>query len=288
MSSPRARSPAIRCACSRIRERSMRQRCRRWRCSSISPRRHSCCRRYARRRMCAFSRRRSRCRSPGTRRWAPRTWCAIYCEAGDDVTLEMKAGVIPVTADGDVWTLSANAPKHRAPAASTVDLAAMLGLSVADLAGTPLVGRYGFRAARSSRSRRSPPSSGRPPPRTDCARTAATDSARWRTYSHAKATASWRASSSSSTGRWSRTRHRVGVRQSRRLAAGHRRAAAAAPHHRPGRSRRPPLPPGVGSDGRPADPGVRPRDRDCAGVRSPCSPRPAVWFSLTKQPVTGC
>ena len=59
-------------------------------------------------------------------------------EAGDNITLEMKAGVIPVAADGDVWTLSANAPKHRAPAASTVDLAAMLGLSVADLAGTPL------------------------------------------------------------------------------------------------------------------------------------------------------
>ena len=35
--------------------------------------------------------------------------------AGDALTLEMKAGVIPVTAAGDVWTLQANAPKHRAP-----------------------------------------------------------------------------------------------------------------------------------------------------------------------------
>ena len=58
--------------------------------------------------------------------------------AGDTVTLEMKAGVIPVAAKGDVWTLSANAPKHRVPAAHPPDLAAMLGLSVADLASSPL------------------------------------------------------------------------------------------------------------------------------------------------------
>jgi trans-2,3-dihydro-3-hydroxyanthranilate isomerase len=59
-------------------------------------------------------------------------------EAGDRVTLEMKAGIIPVAAAGDVWTLSANAPKHRAPAARPVDLAAMLGLAAADLASAPL------------------------------------------------------------------------------------------------------------------------------------------------------
>jgi len=53
--------------------------------------------------------------------------------AGDRVTLQMKAGVIPVVAADDVWTLSANAPKHRAPAASPGDLAAMLGLEVSDL-----------------------------------------------------------------------------------------------------------------------------------------------------------
>ena len=57
---------------------------------------------------------------------------------GDEVTLEMKAGRIPVRAAGDVWTLSANAPKHRAPSASTADLAGMLGLTPADIAGTPL------------------------------------------------------------------------------------------------------------------------------------------------------
>ena len=59
-------------------------------------------------------------------------------EAGDRVRLEMKAGVIPVEAHGDVWTLSANAPKHRAPTASRADLAAMLGLADGDLLDRPL------------------------------------------------------------------------------------------------------------------------------------------------------
>ena len=58
--------------------------------------------------------------------------------AGDHVTLEMKAGVIPVEANGDAWTLEANAPKHHAPAASSADLAAMLGLARDDIHGTPL------------------------------------------------------------------------------------------------------------------------------------------------------
>ena len=33
--------------------------------------------------------------------------------AGDDISLEMKAGVIPVSADGSRWTLSANPPVFR-------------------------------------------------------------------------------------------------------------------------------------------------------------------------------
>jgi trans-2,3-dihydro-3-hydroxyanthranilate isomerase len=57
--------------------------------------------------------------------------------AGDAVTLEMLAGVIPVTAHGDVWTLSANAPKHRAVAASRAELAAMLGIEEAAVAPDP-------------------------------------------------------------------------------------------------------------------------------------------------------
>jgi trans-2,3-dihydro-3-hydroxyanthranilate isomerase len=57
---------------------------------------------------------------------------------GDTLTLEMKAGVIPVTAEGDTWTLEANAPKHRAPAASRHQLASMLGLGDRDLGADPL------------------------------------------------------------------------------------------------------------------------------------------------------
>ncbi|MFO1313871.1 MAG: PhzF family phenazine biosynthesis protein [Burkholderiales bacterium] len=59
-------------------------------------------------------------------------------EAGDNVELEMQAGLIPVEAKGDVWTLSANAPTHRAPTARLADLAAMLGLAEPDLLDPPL------------------------------------------------------------------------------------------------------------------------------------------------------
>src|SRR5436309_4784924 len=48
--------------------------------------------------------------------------------AGDAVTLEMKAGVIPVTAEGDHWTLEANAPRYREVDATPAQLAEMLGL----------------------------------------------------------------------------------------------------------------------------------------------------------------
>ena len=58
--------------------------------------------------------------------------------AGDRVLLDMKAGVIPVEADGDVWTLEANPPKHRAPQSSPADLAGMLGLAADDIGGPPL------------------------------------------------------------------------------------------------------------------------------------------------------
>jgi len=60
------------------------------------------------------------------------------CGGGDRVTLAMKAGVIPVEADGDVWTLRANAPRHRVPAASNADLAAALGLAPGDIGDAPL------------------------------------------------------------------------------------------------------------------------------------------------------
>jgi trans-2,3-dihydro-3-hydroxyanthranilate isomerase len=56
---------------------------------------------------------------------------------GDAVTLELRAGIIPVEALGDVWTLQANAPRHRAVAATRSELAAMLVLAEADVAPDP-------------------------------------------------------------------------------------------------------------------------------------------------------
>ena len=57
---------------------------------------------------------------------------------GDAFSLEMSAGVIPVTATGDVFTLQANTVKTR-PARLTRDtLASMLGLAPADLGDRPL------------------------------------------------------------------------------------------------------------------------------------------------------
>ena len=57
---------------------------------------------------------------------------------GDALTLEMRAGVIPVRASGDRWTLSANAPRTRPVAASRAQLAAMLGLEASDLGADAL------------------------------------------------------------------------------------------------------------------------------------------------------
>ena len=57
---------------------------------------------------------------------------------GDAQALELQAGVIPVHADGDEWTLQANAPRTRPVAASRRELAAMLGLEESDIGSTPL------------------------------------------------------------------------------------------------------------------------------------------------------
>jgi len=59
-------------------------------------------------------------------------------DAGDAVTLEMKAGVIPVTAAGDRWTLRANPPTWREVSESRRTLALMLGLEEGDLGDRPL------------------------------------------------------------------------------------------------------------------------------------------------------
>ena len=57
---------------------------------------------------------------------------------GDSLTLEMPAGIIPVTASGDRWTLAANAPRHRRADIPRQDLAAALGLAAGDIAADPL------------------------------------------------------------------------------------------------------------------------------------------------------
>jgi PhzF family phenazine biosynthesis protein len=59
---------------------------------------------------------------------------------GDDrITLEMKAGLVPVTASGDTWTLrAARAPEVRPVEVGRVELARMLGLPDDAVAAEPL------------------------------------------------------------------------------------------------------------------------------------------------------
>ena len=47
--------------------------------------------------------------------------------SGDSLTLEMKAGIIPVSARGDRWTLQANPPRSRPEKLSGDELAQILG-----------------------------------------------------------------------------------------------------------------------------------------------------------------
>lgn len=57
---------------------------------------------------------------------------------GDRITLEMPAGIIPVEAQGDRWTLTANTPKWREVSEPRAELAGILGLEPGDLAERPL------------------------------------------------------------------------------------------------------------------------------------------------------
>jgi len=57
---------------------------------------------------------------------------------GDAVALEMKAGIIPVNADGDRWTLQAVAPRSRAFELTRAELEDILGLKAGDVAEWPL------------------------------------------------------------------------------------------------------------------------------------------------------
>jgi len=57
---------------------------------------------------------------------------------GDRLTLETKAGIIPVSARGDAWTLRANSPQMRAVTATRAELAAMLGIEPPQVRENPL------------------------------------------------------------------------------------------------------------------------------------------------------
>jgi PhzF family phenazine biosynthesis protein len=72
----------------------------------------------------------------------PTLGTAFVCRAlglgGDQLRLEMQAGIIPVEARGNHWTLQANQPTWRACEASRDTLAAMLGLEISDIGEQPL------------------------------------------------------------------------------------------------------------------------------------------------------
>ena len=57
---------------------------------------------------------------------------------GREVALEMKAGVIPVVADGDRWELRANTATSRKPSATRTQLATAFGLNEHSIVGQPL------------------------------------------------------------------------------------------------------------------------------------------------------
>ncbi len=58
--------------------------------------------------------------------------------AGDSLTLEMPAGVIPVQASGRRWTLQANAPSWREVPEPRATLASMLGIDEREIGERPL------------------------------------------------------------------------------------------------------------------------------------------------------
>src|SRR5437868_12268593 len=64
--------------------------------------------------------------------------CRSLDRGGDALTLEMQAGIIPVKAQGDRWTLQANAPTWREVDAPPAVLAEMLGLQESDIGAGPL------------------------------------------------------------------------------------------------------------------------------------------------------
>ena len=64
--------------------------------------------------------------------------CRALGVAGDSLTLEMPAGVIPVHSSGRRWTLQANVPTWREVSESRETLAAMLGIDEREIGERPL------------------------------------------------------------------------------------------------------------------------------------------------------
>jgi trans-2,3-dihydro-3-hydroxyanthranilate isomerase len=64
--------------------------------------------------------------------------CRALGLGGDRLTLEMTAGIIPVRADGDRWTLTAATPTWREVAEPRLAVAAMLGLEEGEIGERPL------------------------------------------------------------------------------------------------------------------------------------------------------
>ena len=64
--------------------------------------------------------------------------CRALGLAQDALSLEMKAGIVRVSAHGERWTLSAPAPSWREPELPRAQLARLLGLTEADVLERPL------------------------------------------------------------------------------------------------------------------------------------------------------
>jgi PhzF family phenazine biosynthesis protein len=62
---------------------------------------------------------------------------------GDELRLEMRAGIIPVVASGGRWTLVANPPSYREVPLPRARMAQLLGLHAEDLAERPLWAKAG-------------------------------------------------------------------------------------------------------------------------------------------------
>src|SRR5687768_5462272 len=63
--------------------------------------------------------------------------CRALGLGGDQLGLEMRAGIIPVTSQGDHWTLRAAAATTRLVDAQPVELARLLGLEASDMGFLP-------------------------------------------------------------------------------------------------------------------------------------------------------